>query len=207
MSVRTIVFDFGNVLGYFSPRRAAEQLAALARDRRVSPEEVIAFWIASELEPRFETGELSSRHILDLLRDQFDLEGSDEQVALAYADMFTPNEAVCNLVPLLAARHRLILLSNTNDLHYRHFRRQFASTLDRFHALVTSHEVGLRKPDARIYHHVEQLADGPASACLFIDDLPANVEAARSRGWQGIVYQQGCDLRQRLHQAGVAFAI
>ena len=99
--------------------------------------------------------------------------------------------------------YRLVLLSNTNELHARQFRRQFADTLAHFDALVLSHEVGLRKPCADIYAHCHRLADCPPSQCLFIDDLPANIEAARACGWQGIVYQRGLDLRRELRKLGV----
>jgi FMN phosphatase YigB (HAD superfamily) len=36
-----------------------------------------------------------------------------------------------------------------------------------------------------------------------VDDLPANIEAARACGWQGIVYRPGLDLRRELRQLGV----
>ena len=117
--------------------------------------------------------------------------------------MFTPNPDVCPLPALLKPRYRLVLLSNTNDLHARQFLRQFADVLAPFDALVLSHEVHVRKPDPRIYEHCRRVAGRPAAECLFIDDLPSNVEAARACGWQGIVYRRGDDLRRALAEAGV----
>jgi putative hydrolase of the HAD superfamily len=206
MSITAIVFDFGNVLAFFSNRRAAEQLARYA-PAGVTPDDILAFVVDDELEIPFESGRLSSAEVLARLRRRFALHGSDEELTLAAADMFTPNDEVCALVPLLQGRYRLLLLSNTNDLHYRHFRRQFAPTLDRFDALVASHLVGVRKPDPAIYRHAREQAGCPASECLFIDDLPANVEAARACGWQGVVYRRSDDLRRLLRQAGVAIAV
>jgi putative hydrolase of the HAD superfamily len=202
MKITAVVLDFGNVLGFFSHRRAAEQIARHAPDG-VTADEVQSFVVDADLEVRFESGQLTTAEVLARLRKRFDLRGSDEELALAAADMFTPNDEVCALVPQLQGRYRLVLLSNTNDLHYRHFRRQFADTLDRFDALVVSHEVGLRKPDPGIYHHARERAGCPAGECLFVDDLPANVEAARACGWQGVVYRRGDDLRRLLRQAGV----
>jgi putative hydrolase of the HAD superfamily len=202
MSIRAVVFDFGNVLGFFSHRRAAEQLAAYARSATV--EDVLALLSDGRLEDDFESGRLSTAALLDHLRVRLGLSGSDAELGRALADMFTPNPEVCALVPQLKPRYRLLLLSNTNELHYRHFRAQFADTLDHFHALVVSHEVGLRKPSPLIYRHAQALAGCPAEHCLFIDDLPANVAAARACGWQGIVYRPGDDLKQLLLRAGVA---
>ena len=208
MAIRAVVFDFGNVIGHFSREKAARQLAAFSRAGRPVEghplERVIADYLHDgELEDAFESGRLTPAEVLGDLCRRFDLCGEAAALALAYADMFAPNDEVCSLVPALQGRYRLLLLSNTNALHYPHFRRQFADTLDRFDALVASHEVGYRKPDPRIFRHAQALAGCDAGACLFIDDLPANVTGAVACGWKGIVYCPGGDLRGRLASVGV----
>ena len=202
MSVRVIVFDFGNVIGFSSRRRAAEQLAAYGPPG-VPIDELLRFIFFTDLEPAFESGRFTGAHLLDQLRQQFGLVGTDEQLGVAHADMFTPNEAVCDLVPRLAGRYTLALLSNTNELHYRQFRRQFADVLDRFDRLFVSHEIGLRKPNPAIYRHVSDWANVAPAECVFIDDLPENVEAARACGWEGIVYRVEGDLAAELRALGV----
>jgi putative hydrolase of the HAD superfamily len=200
MRIQTIVFDFGNVVSFFSHRRAAEQLAAFT-DR--APEAIQAYLFGSQLEDDYESGQVSTAMLLGLVRETFRLRGTDEQLGAAFADMFRPNPEVCDLIPLLAPRYRLVLLSNTNELHAMRFRAQFAATLDFFDALVLSHEVGLRKPDPRIYAACQRQAGCAAAECLFIDDLPTNVEAARAYGWKGIVYRPGEGLRGQLAGYGV----
>src|SRR5262245_48755670 len=203
MSADAIVFDFGNVLAFFSHQKAAEQLAAYGD---VSPEEVHGFLQEARHEDDFESGRLAPADYLAVLRREFKLRGNDAELSLAVADMFTPNPEVCALVPRLKPRYRLLLLSNTNALHYGHFRRQLAETPDLFDALVVSHEVGHRKPRPEVYAHCERLAGCPPRRCLFVDDLPANVEAARARGWQGVVYTRGDDLAAQLRARGVKVA-
>jgi FMN phosphatase YigB (HAD superfamily) len=106
-------------------------------------------------------------------------------------------------VPRLRPRYRLLLGSNTNELHARQFRRQFADTLRHFDALVLSHEIGVRKPAAAFFQHCTSLAGCAQEQCLFIDDSPANVEGARACGWQGLVYAGADDLKRRLQELGV----
>ena len=202
MSVRVIVFDFGNVIGFFSRRRAAEQLAAYGPPG-VPIDELLRFIFFTDLEPAFESGRFTGAHLLDQLRQQFGLVGTDEQLGVAHADMFSPNDAVCDLIPRLAGHYKLALLSNTNELHYRQFRGQFADVLDRFDRLFVSHEIGLRKPDPAIYRHVSDWANVRPAECVFIDDLPENVEAARACGWQGIIYRVEDDLAAELRALGV----
>ncbi|MQA95124.1 MAG: HAD-IA family hydrolase [Streptosporangiales bacterium] len=55
-----------------------------------------------------------------------------------------------------------------------------------FDAVVISGEVGMRKPEERIFRHtVEVFAMEPAS-CVFIDDIVHNVEAAMRLGIGGV---------------------
>jgi putative hydrolase of the HAD superfamily len=200
MSVSTTVFDFGNVLGLFSHRRAAEQLAAYSP---LAAEAIQAYLFGGKLEDDYESGRLVTPLFVGLVRERCRLSCTDEQFARAFGDMFTPNPAVCALVPLLKPRYKLLLLSNTNALHARQFLPQFAETLAHFDHRVLSHELGFRKPDPRVYAHCQRLAGRPAGECLFIDDLPSNVQAARACGWQGLVYERGLDMRRALAEYGV----
>jgi glucose-1-phosphatase len=203
MSITTIVFDFGNVLGFFSHRKAAEQLAAYSP---TSAEAIQAYLFGGRLEDDYEAGRLTTPVLMALVRETFRVSCSDEQFAAAFGDMFTPNPDVCALVPLLKPRYRLLLLSNTNDLHARWFLSQFKDTLAHFDGMVLSYKVGVRKPDPDIYAHCLRLADCPPAECLFIDDLPTNVQAARACGWQGLVYEPGSDLRRALAEHGVSLS-
>jgi putative hydrolase of the HAD superfamily len=128
---------------------------------------------------------------------------NDDYLARAWADIFRPNLEVCALLPVLKPRFRLLLGSNTNELHSRQFRRQFADHFRYLDALVLSHEVGVRKPQAGFFRHCQKLAGCGPEECLFIDDLPANVAGARTLGWQGIVYTGIEDLRAELKALGV----
>jgi putative hydrolase of the HAD superfamily len=198
--IQTIIFDFGNVLGFFDYRLTLERLAPHST---LSAEEMRAAAYAAELAEAYELGRMATTEFLGRLRRACRLACDDAVLTAAWSDIFRPNEEVCALVPRLRPRYRLLLGSNTNELHAQQFRRQFADTLRHFDALVLSHEVGVRKPSAEFFARCQRLAGcGPAS-CLFIDDLPANVAGARACGWQGIVYTGFADLARQLAEHGV----
>ena len=67
MTIRTIVFDFGNVLSFFSHRRGAEQLAAFGPPG-LKADDVLTFMFFDDLEDRFERARISSPEVLALLR-------------------------------------------------------------------------------------------------------------------------------------------
>ncbi|MFI6791786.1 HAD family hydrolase [Nonomuraea sp. NPDC050383] len=55
-----------------------------------------------------------------------------------------------------------------------------------FDAVVISGEVGMRKPEPRIFRHALDLLALPGESCVFIDDIEANIAAARALGIHGI---------------------
>jgi epoxide hydrolase-like predicted phosphatase len=60
---------------------------------------------------------------------------------------------------------------------------------DAFDTLVISAEVGVMKPEAKIYRLALKQLGVAAGEAAFVDDAPANVEAARTLGMQGILFR------------------
>jgi putative hydrolase of the HAD superfamily len=73
-----------------------------------------------------------------------------------------------------------------------------------FHSRVISGVVGLAKPDPAIYHLAAERVGLPPGQCFFVDDLPANIEAARKTGMQAynFVGDDYGGLQQALRSAG-----
>jgi epoxide hydrolase-like predicted phosphatase len=73
------------------------------------------------------------------------------------------------------------LLSNSWGMDYP--REEWDEVFD---AVVISGEVGMRKPEPAIYHHAAGLLELPPAACVFVDDLPSNVQGAVDVGMVGV---------------------
>ena len=67
-----------------------------------------------------------------------------------------------------------------------------------FDGIVVSGEIGLIKPDARIYHHLLERFGLAAGDCVFIDDSAANVAGAEAVGITGLHFQSPEKLRREL---------
>lgn len=65
-----------------------------------------------------------------------------------------------------------------------------AARLTRKKNIFVSYELGLLKPDVKIYQKVLQKLDALPEEVIFVDDKPRNVEAAQSIGIYGIVFEQ-----------------
>jgi epoxide hydrolase-like predicted phosphatase len=59
---------------------------------------------------------------------------------------------------------------------------------DLFDAVVISAEVGMRKPEPRIYLHAAGLLGLEPSECVFVDDIDANIAAAEQLGFTGVLH-------------------
>jgi putative hydrolase of the HAD superfamily len=200
MGIKTIVFDFGRVVGFFDHHLTSRRLAAHGC---LTPEVLHSMLFGASLEDDYESGRMSTNEFLARVRESCRLNCSDEIIAAAWADIFWPNAEVCALLPHLKPRYRLLLGSNTNELHARQFLQQFADWLRPFDALVLSYEIGVRKPKSGFFEHCGRVADCAPAECLFIDDLAANVAGARAFGWQGIVYTNFPDFCKELTTLGI----
>jgi putative hydrolase of the HAD superfamily len=82
--------------------------------------------------------------------------------------------------------------------------RQIKAVLSRFHHVIESSKIGIRKPDPRIYALMCEALDVDPTACLFLDDLGVNLKPARAMGMATIkVTSEEKALAELLAQTGL----
>lgn len=198
--MRAVFCDFGNVIAFFDHRRITRRLVEFSR---LPEDQIHAFIFGGELEPDYDRGRLTNAEFLARVREGCGLRCADDVLGRAWEDIFWPNEEFIALLPRLKKGRRFVLASNTNELHFNHFRRQFRAALDWFDDMVLSFRVGVRKPEAKYFRRCLEVAGCPAGECVFIDDLPANVAGAEAAGMHAVLYTGTADLRRRLAEMGV----
>ena len=202
MGNKVLVFDFGNVIGMFSHLKAAGQMAQHC-NKNIDTIRRVLFDETTENE--LEKGNISPEQYRKIIRDSLHINCPDHEFDHAFSDMFTANDAVCNIIPHLAKSHRLVLLSNTNWFHAKRFLIQFNHVLSHFDSLILSHEVRCRKPARKIYDVLNEKTNTKPADCLFVDDLHANIQTAKDCGWDGIVYHPEMNLEKELASKGISF--
>jgi glucose-1-phosphatase len=198
--MKAIIFDLGNVIAFFDHRRALERLKPFSP---LSVEEMFAAVYAGTLEDRIERGQVTPPVFLREVHQLWQLRCDVEFLAHVVSDVFWANAEVCDMIPRLKERYRLVLGSNTNAIHARRLLVQFADVLSHFDALVLSHEIGARKPEAEFYHACLRFAKAKPADCVFVDDLSVNIEGARGVGLHGIVYRPNAGLADQLRALDV----
>ncbi|MGH3441912.1 MAG: HAD-IA family hydrolase [Nitriliruptorales bacterium] len=76
-----------------------------------------------------------------------------------------------------------------------------------FEHVVSSHRLGVRKPDPDFYRQLCETAGADASEVLFVDDRAPNVAAAEAAGLRAHRFAGTPDLRERLRREGVDVAL
>lgn len=201
-STKTLIFDLGNVVAFFDHRRACRQLAQLAKEP-VTEDSVYQAVFASSLELDFDCGRITASVFVERLRAVLGLAGQEETVSAAWADIFCANDDVQSLLPhLKRSGSRLVLASNTNELHFEQIERQFGAALAVFDEFVLSCRLGFRKPEVIFFERCLEAARAAPEDCIFLDDRPDFVAVARLLGMSGIVYKTGMRLLPALSDAG-----
>jgi putative hydrolase of the HAD superfamily len=151
---------------------------------------------ASEL---LDVGEISDEEFYGRLGD---LSGQpQEQVASVFNDTSFIDKDMVALIRRVKRRYKTGLLSNSS-IEY------LWSIIDRhdlealFDVITVSAEVGLIKPDPRIFEHILGRLDVKAEEAVFIDDNPRNTAAAGKLGITGVTYTGMQALRESLDAAG-----
>ena len=126
----------------------------------------------------------------------------------AYAARFNETvpgevEGVHDIVRRLAERGvPLYCLTNFGDELFARF-RPAQPIFDLFEDIVVSGKERIAKPDPRIYEILERRSGRPGRALFFTDDNPANVEAARARGWDAHLFTDAATLEAQLAASGL----
>jgi glucose-1-phosphatase len=201
-AVRAIIFDIGRVLVRVDIRRAQ---VGLAHGLALTPEEL---WSAIEKDPRWadwQEGRMSPLDWYLNLSSRLGIALDFEEFAVVWNSALDPEPIhPTKLFETLSRRYRLGLLSNTDPLHVA----QLESTYDffRFFPPATrtySCSVGASKPSPIIYQAALKACKVRAQETVYIDDIPAYVEAARRLGMSVVHFQSGEQLKSDLRALGI----
>jgi HAD superfamily hydrolase (TIGR01509 family) len=197
--VKNIVFDFGNVICAFDN---GIFLRKLLPHTDMSLEDLMAGIFGSDLHRRYESGLVSSDVFRREAARRCRLSISGEEFFDAYTGIFTPIPATIDLIRSLKGRHRVGLLSNTNEWHYEHYIKK-VEIFPMFDSVTLSFAVNEMKPAAGIYRDALAKLGADPEECVYIDDIEAYAEGARRVGMNGIRYVSHESLLGSLRALGV----
>ena len=198
--IKTVIFDLGKVLIPFDFSRGYRALENYCAYPAAEIPKRIA---TTGLVPRFEAGLVEPRDFVEQLRGMLGLKISYEQFCEIWSSIFLPDALVPEtLLAGIGERYRLLVLSNTNAIHFEMVRQTYP-WLRHFHDLVLSYEVKATKPSPEIYRAAIEKARCRPEECFFTDDIPAYVEGARREGIDAVLFESCAQLERDLAARGI----
>ncbi len=194
-----VIFDLGGVVVDVESDRLIHQVAQLLGR---SFEEVHEQIFHRDLHLPLELGHIKPQAYYDGLKQKLGISWTYPQFVRAWNGILSENRDVTSIMKRLRARHKLLALSNTNILHIEHIKGAIPS-LEMFHYWVMSYEVGLRKPNPKIYRFALEQAGVKPETAVYIDDRPELVEAGRQVGLTAIRFENSRQLEQDLQAVGL----
>ena len=192
---QVILFDLGGVLLPFDQER---RIATLVERFGCADEAARAF-MADPIHWRIGDGRANEFDLADAFTAAFGRPvASAEAVALALSVFETPNHALWDVVSRL---RRKAIVGGFSD-NPRFVEQLFPSGCS-LEPMFFSSEIRAWKPTPEAFGAVEAALGHPTETILFIDDTPANVAAARQRGWDAIHFTGNPALMAELAQRGL----
>ncbi len=167
------------------------------------PEEIRARIISMDLVRRFETGQVEPEAFVEQLCGILEAPIGYDRFCEAWSSIFLPETLIPeSLLEAISQRYRLLLLSNTNALHFKMIRKNYP-LLRHFNDYVLSYEVGALKPEARIYEEAIARAQCAPHECFFTDDIPEYVAGAQQAGMDAVQFHSAAQIERELLERGV----
>jgi 2-haloacid dehalogenase len=189
---QAVVFDLGGVLIDWNPRHLYRKL--------VADEAFMEWFLAEVCSPAWNAEQDAGRSWAAAVADAKARHPAHAALIEAYAarwpEMIAGDipETVTLLEALAARGVPLYALTNWSHETFHHARARFA-WLEHFRDILVSGDLGIKKPDPRIFRlMLERIGVEPA-AVVFIDDVVDNVVSARAEGMQAVHFTSPAALR------------
>ncbi len=185
-TIRNIIFDLGGVLLNVDYHKTAAAFRELGIENF---DDFFSQFRSNELFEELETGKIPEEGFYSRIAGFCKPGTTIAMIESAWNAMLLSfrTESVITLGKL-KSQYNTFLLSNTNSIHIRAFKKIFTAEtgmplLDTFfHKAYYSHEIGLRKPHPEPFLYVLEDAGILADETLFIDDSLNNIETAKRLG-------------------------
>ncbi|OYY71590.1 HAD family phosphatase [Sphingomonas sp. 28-63-12] len=205
MQPRAVIFDIGNVLYEWNLRFLYERL--IADDRALDA--FLCDVVTMQWHVQHDAGRPFAETSAELIARY------PRHAALIGALGPRFNETIRGVVPgmdalvaaLDAAGVPLFAITNFSAEFFAPFRATEPAMFDRFRDIVVSGDVGLMKPDPAIYALALKRFGLAAGEAFFVDDNPANVEAARAMGMAAHHFTDAGALEAALAGLGLGLAV
>jgi glucose-1-phosphatase len=194
--IQTLIFDFGGVLYNIDPDATYKELLSKSCCPEMLSDKSV-FSDNNTLFTNFEMGSLNSIQFRKKVINDYCLDVNEEEFDAIWNTMLVgvyPDSV--NILTEYKKKYRLLLLSNTNEIHYNRFKSECSELFSIFERVYLSFEIGMRKPGEDIFEYVLKDSALEATECLFIDDSKVNIKGAEYVGMNTVLFEDRGSFRR-----------
>lgn len=197
--IKTIIFDLGNVVIKVNQKLMFDKLS---KNSGKSAADIEKVYSKSSDRKKLERGEISPTQFYNSIKKGMDLNLSFEEFRKIYTCMFSRNKEIEKIIPKLKKKYRLVLLSNTDELHYNFIKKKFP-ILNYFDDFVLSYKAGMRKPNPLIFIEAVKKSKTTPWNCAYFDDVTEFIIVARLMGIKAFRYKNSDKLKNDLKKSSI----
>jgi putative hydrolase of the HAD superfamily len=194
-----VVFDLGGVLVQWNPEALVNRAFSDPAQRDLAWREIMQHPDWLEIDRGVLTFEQAARRAAE--RTGFPVDVTLGFIDSIPAALTANHDTVALLRRVKAAGNMVYCLSNMPGETFAQLERDH-DFWDAFDGLVISYRIGHCKPEPAIYEHLLKTFDLAPSDTVFIDDMPANVDAAEKLGIHGILFEDIKNTEAALRRLG-----
>lgn len=200
--VRNVVFDVGNVLVRWEP----QDVVAKVFPEELFPYDLTRKLVKSQTWYDLNLGKLTEHEAIQAYNRELNIPLERlEQLMQALKEALLPLDGSFELLDRLVSAEVPTYCITDNVHEIVSFLKAKYDFFDKFKGVVVSAEVGILKPDERIYQHLLTQYDLVPHESVFLDDRKANVEGAIQVGMKGIHFTDALSCEQKLKELNLEF--
>jgi len=192
--IKAVVFDLGGVFATDPTPLISRKLAKITSLEFDKVHEIV-----KRNQKTLQEDKITMKRYWINVRKELGKDFDINKIGKSYFDFLVPRSRMIKLAKSLRKEYKVCLLSNTERESFTHWNKKY-SFYKIFDVMITSFEVGKRKPDKRIYNTAIKKIGFKPNEIVFIDNEMKNVEGAIKIGIKAIHYDNHRNFINKLNK-------
>ena len=194
--IKAVVFDLDGV--YFE-NGTESFVNALKRNYGLGQNKIEEIYFYSDEIKKLKRGQISSADFWRFAVSQWGIDATrKELVEMMLAGYSIHEQTMAYVVKLREAGVKTAVCTNNFSDRLEGLKEKFGLGCH-FDTIVSSHELGVTKPDSRIFHHLAGKLGLPPNRIVMSDDKQSNIVALRALGFEAFLYEGWDDFAKRVN--------
>jgi putative hydrolase of the HAD superfamily len=183
--IKVVFFDFGGVLAEEGFR---EGLLAIARQHGLDPQEFLKTAVDLTFNHGFVTGKIDGKIYWQMLREKTGIHASNDALTHEVLSRFTIRPWMLDIVKKVKQAGIRVAILSDQTTWLDEFAKNYG-VFQLFERIFNSYYIGMCKRDLALFDYVVAEMGVKPEEALLVDDNQGNIERAKQRGLQGIIFQ------------------